>query len=62
MLAINIDQEKCLGCGECEKVCPPKILYQKDGHCAVKNDIMLDCFTCQSCVVVCPSQAISVSV
>lgn len=61
MLAINIDKEKCTGCGECEKVCPPKILYLNDGHCSVKNDIILECFTCQSCVVVCPSKAILIS-
>lgn len=60
MVEIYIDKEKCNGCGDCVKACPPEILFLNSTHCKVKNDLLLECMSCQSCVVVCPLGAIIV--
>ncbi|MDK2824514.1 MAG: hypothetical protein PWQ67_1106 [Clostridia bacterium] len=60
MVEIYINTEKCTGCGDCVKQCPPEILFMNENYCNVKNDIIEECLGCQSCVVVCPAEAITV--
>lgn len=48
----QIDYEKCIGCGQCDEICPQKaIRYHK-----VKS---LRCTGCGKCAKVCPKKAIS---
>ncbi|MFZ7103634.1 MAG: DUF362 domain-containing protein [Peptococcaceae bacterium] len=59
MVEIYVSKEKCTGCGECVKSCPPSILYLNDNTCHVNRELVPECLTCQSCVVVCPAEAIT---
>jgi len=42
--------ENCTDCGKCEKVCPT--------HEAGRKDLKQECYLCQRCVYICPSNAI----
>lgn len=59
MVEIYVNEEKCTGCGNCVKACPPEILFVSSNHCNVNSELIPECLGCQSCVVVCPSAAIS---
>lgn len=62
----KIDQKKCVGCGECFKVCPTHTIYQKGGNesegYAYKITYSIStsaCTRCLKCVKECPYGAIS---
>lgn len=57
MFVVTIDQDVCIGCGECAKACPAQILAMVEGKAQVVGD---DCMGCQSCVLVCPVGAVKV--
>ncbi len=59
MKRIQIDGEKCIGCGQCEKVCPHKCLVIKDGLVVVEHE---HCLACGHCLATCPEAAISIGV
>jgi len=61
MVEIYVNKEKCTGCGDCVKSCPPEILYVDESYCNVRNELIPECMICQSCVVVCPEEAIVVN-
>jgi Nif-specific ferredoxin III len=62
----NLDQEKCIGCGRCYKVCPRNVLdlvereFDDDDEGDDDNTMVmsiangLDCIGCGSCGRVCP--------
>jgi nitroreductase/NAD-dependent dihydropyrimidine dehydrogenase PreA subunit len=52
-----IDRERCIGCGECVRVCPSQTLEMKDGKAIVTGDRSL---ACGHCVAVCPVEAVRV--
>jgi nitroreductase/NAD-dependent dihydropyrimidine dehydrogenase PreA subunit len=52
-----IDRERCIGCGECVRVCPSQTLEMKDGKAAVTGARSLGC---GHCVAVCPVEAVRV--
>ncbi len=52
---LKIDKEKCIGCGNCEKLCPMKNITVVD-HKAVSGD---RCTMCYRCINQCPNQAIT---
>ncbi len=54
---INVDVEKCTGCGLCVKVCPFGAIAILEG----KASIGPGCTLCGSCVKACPAGAISIS-
>lgn len=56
MYMISIDEDACVGCGECHEACPAHILGFEDGHAFVSGDEM-ECLGCQTCVTVCPAGA-----
>lgn len=53
-LAPVVHTDKCIGCGECEKICPAGAI------CIVNNKSVVDsskCIGCASCLAVCPTMA-----
>lgn len=57
MFKVEIDREKCEGCGECVDNCPAEVLEMKDDKAEVVNPD--ECLGCESCVSVCPSGAVT---
>ena len=56
-VATLIDRERCIGCGECVRLCPSQTLGMKDGKAAVTGARSLGC---GHCVAVCPVEAVRV--
>lgn len=57
-MSIRIDQEKCIGCGKCEKVCPGSLIALEYNRAQIKYP--RDCWGCAACVKECPIGAISI--
>ncbi len=55
---IEIDQEKCIGCGQCKDNCPGKVPALDENEKAYMG--REECITCSNCVVTCPTEAISI--
>ncbi len=51
-----VDEEKCIGCGSCENVCPVEAIEIKDGKAMISDS----CIECGACVGECPVEAISI--
>jgi nitroreductase/NAD-dependent dihydropyrimidine dehydrogenase PreA subunit len=52
-----IDRERCIGCGECVRVCPSQTLEMQSGKAAVTGARSL---ACGHCAAVCPVEAVRV--
>ncbi len=50
-----VDQEICIGCGQCVDICPIEAI-ELDNDIAVISD---ECIECGACVNTCPTEAIS---
>ena len=50
-----LDPKKCIGCGMCEKMCPPHSLKMKNGNPVFHLDTCIRCYCCQEH---CPKGAI----
>ena len=59
MAKVEVDQEKCVGCEECDDVCPSDVFEMQDGKSVPVNEE--ECIACESCVEVCESEAITVT-
>lgn len=55
---VEINTEKCSGCGWCTKVCSHKALLLVDGKSQMRIDVMNECHGCGCCVAICPEEAI----
>lgn len=55
---LDLDREKCIGCGTCLEVCPHAVLVRENGK--VRIDERDACMECGACARNCPAQAISV--
>ncbi len=57
MVKIEVDKEKCIGCGLCPTVCPEVFALGKDGKAYVKQQKDIPCV--KEALESCPVQAIS---
>lgn len=53
----TIDKNKCIKCGECTRICPPKTMVIKNKNYPTLKPI--NCIRCWCCAEVCPQNAIS---
>lgn len=60
MLEFEIDQEKCIQCGECVRDCPYGIIELIGDSPALVEDRIDQCIRCQHCLAVCPTAALSI--
>lgn len=57
-VTLNIDNEICIKCGKCAKICPSVIFTQEKmgGEITLQN--INACIGCGHCVAVCPVSAV----
>ena len=55
LVRIRCDEEKCISCGKCKRVCPMDV-EMTDNSRKRKNGT--DCILCMECVKVCPKGAL----
>lgn len=53
---MQVDLEKCTGCGQCPDACPVEAISMVEGKATIDVDT---CLSCEACVKVCPEGAIS---
>lgn len=53
---VRIEQEGCIGCGQCVRDCPVNNIKLEDG----KANCVSKCFLCGHCVAICPKGVISI--
>jgi NAD-dependent dihydropyrimidine dehydrogenase PreA subunit len=55
----EVDSEKCVGCGECDDICPVEVyILQDEKSVPVNKD---ECIGCESCIEVCEHGAITIT-
>jgi ferredoxin len=58
VVTLQLDDNKCTGCGMCLDVCPHEVFKMNGKHITIQN---LDaCMECGACSLNCPASAISV--
>ncbi len=58
MNTVSVNQDKCIGCNKCVKLCPMKILELDGNRKIVVTDETI-CDAAYGCIRVCPVGAIS---
>ena len=58
VVTLNLDQEKCVGCGICLIVRPHEVLSMNNGHARIENRDL--CMECGACARNCPTEAVTV--
>jgi len=53
---MNVNSEKCVGCGLCVKDCFPGCIELVDGKAKINN---ATCMKCGHCIAICPKEAVS---
>jgi len=58
MYNVEVNAEKCVGCGECVEVCPVEVFeLQDEKSVPVYAE---ECLGCESCIEVCEEEAITI--
>lgn len=58
-MELYVDNEKCIRCGKCMKVCPAVIFRQEKTGSRIELSGIESCIVCGHCVAVCPSGAVN---
>jgi NAD-dependent dihydropyrimidine dehydrogenase PreA subunit len=58
VVTLQLDENKCTGCGMCLEVCPHKVFSMNSRHVEIQNRDA--CMECGACSRNCPAGAISV--
>jgi polyferredoxin len=60
LFKIEINKDKCVKCGICDKVCPTRLIWQTEGWKEGRNSAdRYGCIRCGTCIANCPEQALS---
>ncbi len=54
----RIDQEKCVGCGQCFETCYAGVIQMDEVKQKAVANYPQDCAVCCWCVALCPAQAV----
>jgi len=57
MVQFQIDEERCIQCGECAADCPAGVISMDDYPKMINEQ---GCYQCQHCLAVCPTGAVSI--
>jgi len=57
----NIDQDLCIGCGDCVNSCPLDVIRMDDEGDKAVIRYGEDCQNCEQCALDCPVEAITVT-
>mgnify|MGYP001140006293 CR=1 FL=1 len=57
---VEIDPEKCTGCGFCTRACAASAVEVVDDKCRMVEDLPF-CIACGDCVAICPEEAITLT-
>ncbi len=56
---LQLDQDRCIGCGACVQVCPHRIFTLDAGKALIRDPDL--CMECGACARNCPVAAVSVA-
>jgi len=60
MVKIEIDFEKCIGCGACVNACPVSLFEIVDEKSKLTGNVD-DCVLCRACETTCPVGSITIT-
>ncbi len=55
---VEVDAEKCTGCGLCVKACPADALFLENKLSRLRPSGINECMGCGDCTAICPEEAI----
>ena len=58
---VAIDEQTCVRCGSCVKICPADVLAMDGERVRVSPSSLFGCIACGHCMMVCPEGAIAVT-
>jgi len=56
---LEYNEDKCIGCGMCNDVCPHGVFYVSDNKALITDKD--SCMECGACAMNCPTEAITVN-
>ena len=59
VVTLELDKQKCVGCGTCLAVCPHAVLSPNNGRVRIEDRDA--CMECGACAQNCPTQALRVN-
>ena len=61
LFGIEIDKDKCTGCGICYEVCPSECFGEPvEGKAVIIEENRINCQGCRGCEAQCPEEAIKI--